>query len=106
MTTTHTDTDTDTGTETEAVVEAAGQPGGEPDAAELRRLAARRRTRERRTAWRARRVLVHGRLVAPIPEPWHGKAWVYDDYGCRCERCEEAKRAYGVRRHSTKRRPR
>lgn len=63
----------------------------EPDAAELARLAIRRRVKARRDEWRARRVFIDGRLVAPIPEPWHGKSWVYDDYACRCQPCCTAK---------------
>lgn len=63
----------------------------EPDRAELARLTKRRAARERRDRWRAARVLINNRLVAPLAEPWHGKAWVYDDYCCRCWLCTQAK---------------
>jgi hypothetical protein len=42
----------------------------------------------------ARRDLVAGRWVAPVPEAMHGKAGTYKEWMCRCPRCTEAHRLY------------
>jgi hypothetical protein len=49
-------------------------------------------TRERtyRATRKARRVLVNGRLVAPVPERMHGKPSTYTNWSCRCLRCSVA----------------
>lgn len=41
----------------------------------------------------ARRVLVDGRLIAPLPEDRHGLGG-YSNHGCRCETCSEANNVY------------
>lgn len=38
----------------------------------------------------ARRVLVEGRLVAPLPAERHGMQSSYTNHGCRCEECTAA----------------
>jgi hypothetical protein len=49
-------------------------------------------TRERtyRETRKARRVLVNGRLVAPLPERKHGLASSYTNWSCRCIPCSVA----------------
>lgn len=47
---------------------------------------------ERRRNWYDCRILVGGRLVAPLPEDYHGKRSTYDYYGCRCDLCAIAAR--------------
>jgi hypothetical protein len=42
-----------------------------------------------KTARRAERVLVNGRLVHPHA-PTHGENSTYNNYGCHCGPCEEA----------------
>jgi hypothetical protein len=53
---------------------------------------------ERKELWRrerlAARVLIDGRLVAPLPPNHHGKHATYANHGCRCEPCGEANRNY------------
>lgn len=53
---------------------------------------------ERKETWRqerlAARVLVDGRLVAPLPPVHHGKHATYVNHGCRCLKCGEANAAY------------
>lgn len=53
---------------------------------------------ERKETWRqerlAARVLVDGRLVAPLPPIHHGKHSTYVNHGCRCEKCGAANAAY------------
>lgn len=44
----------------------------------------------RRKYWYDSRILVGGRLVAPLPEQYHGKKSTYDYYGCRCDLCSKA----------------
>lgn len=51
------------------------------------------RMRAERAARLARRVLVDGRLVAPVPPEKHGKATTYGNWGCRCEPCTQANNA-------------
>lgn len=46
----------------------------------------------RRKYWYESRILVCGRLVAPLPEEYHGKRSTYDYYGCRCDLCSDAAR--------------
>jgi len=40
----------------------------------------------------ARRELIDGRLVAPLPDAQHGKQPTYTNHGCRCEPCTAANR--------------
>jgi len=40
----------------------------------------------------AQRVLIDGRLVAPVPAEMHGKHSTYRQYGCKCAPCVEANR--------------
>lgn len=49
--------------------------------------AIRQSCRERRMA---RRVLIDGRLVAPLPPEKHGKASTYNNHWCRCVECVAA----------------
>lgn len=53
-------------------------------AANARRSAARRQVRF------ALRVLVDGRMVAPLPAHRHGSVNTYGNWGCRCEACTHA----------------
>ena len=39
------------------------------------------------------RVLVDGRLVAPVPVEQHGSQSTYNNWMCRCEPCSVANRA-------------
>jgi len=41
---------------------------------------------------RARRVLVDGRLVAPLPEERHGTESTFNNWGCQCEPCTTSHR--------------
>lgn len=43
-----------------------------------------------------RRVLVEGRLVAPVPPERHGLMTTYNNWGCRCEACTKDATAYKV----------
>ena len=47
--------------------------------------------------WRARRaterVLIDGRLTAPVPPDMHGKASTYRNHACRCVPCKNANTA-------------
>jgi hypothetical protein len=52
------------------------------------------RAQRNRAARLARRVLVDGRLVAPLPPERHGLASSYSNHGCRCELCSQAGSAY------------
>lgn len=36
------------------------------------------------------RVLIDGRMVAPVPDEQHGSASTYNNHGCRCRPCERA----------------
>lgn len=45
---------------------------------------------DRRRDWYDARIWVGGRLVAPLPEQYHGKRSTYDYYGCRCDLCGKA----------------
>lgn len=38
----------------------------------------------------AARQLVGGRLIAPLPDEYHGRAHTYVYHGCRCARCTQA----------------
>lgn len=40
----------------------------------------------------ARRELIDGRLVAPVPAERHGKSVTYRNHGCRCVPCTVANR--------------
>lgn len=51
--------------------------------------AARMRERRKKT-----RILVHGRLVAPVPPELHGKRPTYINYSCRCVRCTRVSTRY------------
>jgi hypothetical protein len=42
----------------------------------------------------ARRVLVNGVPIAPLPDDRHGTCYTYNRYSCRCAACVEAKRFY------------
>jgi hypothetical protein len=57
-----------------------------PACAETRRVL----RAEYRAERRARRVLVDGRWVAPVPAPYHGKVNTYREWSCRCVSCTEA----------------
>lgn len=46
---------------------------------------------------RAARVLIDGRLVAPIAAELHGRASTYANHGCHCDPCREAGRAKNAR---------
>lgn len=46
----------------------------------------------RRRYWHAQRIRVNGRLVAPLPEGYHGKRHTYNYYGCQCDLCAKANR--------------
>lgn len=48
------------------------------------------RTNRQRAYWRSRRIRVNGRLVAPLPESYHGKRSTYNYYGCHCDLCNKA----------------
>lgn len=48
--------------------------------------------RARQQARRDRRVMVDGRLVAPVPPEMHGNANTYQSWCCRCADCTEAHR--------------
>jgi hypothetical protein len=43
-----------------------------------------------RTRRMAQRVLINGRLVAPLPPEKHGKQSTYSNWGCRCIPCTDA----------------
>lgn len=45
---------------------------------------------DRRAYWRAQRICVNGRWVAPLPEGYHGKRSTYNYYGCHCDLCSRA----------------
>lgn len=51
-------------------------------------------SKQDRDEWRrrayARRILVNGRLVAPVAEERHGRATTYISHGCRCDLCRAA----------------
>lgn len=47
-----------------------------------------------RKYWRAQRIRVNGRLVAPLPEEYHGRRSTNDYYGCGCDLCVRAAREY------------
>lgn len=51
------------------------------------------RHQRNRAARLARRVLVDGRLVAPVPVERHGTQALYTNWGCRCLRCTTANSA-------------
>lgn len=55
---------------------------------------AARRARQERYA---RRVLVGGRLVAPVRPEQHGRKNTYSYHGCRCAPCTEATSAANLR---------
>jgi hypothetical protein len=38
---------------------------------------------------RTRRVLIDGRLVAPLPADRHGRVSTYSGWGCQCEPCKQ-----------------
>lgn len=65
---------------------------------ELQHHQRRANNTQRRAYWRDARVLVDGRLVCPLPEPYHGRENTYDYYGCRCQRCTDVKNEQ--RRHN------
>lgn len=46
---------------------------------------------ERRKERYAKRVLVNGQLIAPLPDERHGKASTYANHGCRCRECVRAR---------------
>lgn len=52
---------------------------------------------------RAKRLLVNGRLVAPLPPEKHGTFRTYSHYGCRCEACSAAGRAVNKARRDRRR---
>jgi hypothetical protein len=54
--------------------------------------ATQRRLRERRGRLR---VLVDGRLVAPVPDGQHGSVSTYNNWMCRCAACSDAARENG-----------
>ena len=54
------------------------------------------RAREQRAIRLAARVLVNGRLVAPLPPRCHGRLSTYTNHGCRCRPCTEANNRYGA----------
>jgi hypothetical protein len=56
--------------------------------------ATQRRLRERRGRLR---VLVDGRLVAPVPDEQHGSVSTYNNWMCRCTACSDAAREGGRR---------
>lgn len=56
--------------------------------------ATQRRLRERRGRLR---VLVDGRLVAPVPDQQHGSVSTYNNWMCRCVPCGDAAREVGRR---------
>jgi hypothetical protein len=47
--------------------------------------------------WRASRVEIDGRLVAPLPPERHGSWSTYANYGCQCDPCREAARPVNKR---------
>jgi hypothetical protein len=59
-----------------------------------REAATQRRLRERRGRLR---VLVDGRLVAPVPDEQHGSVSTYSNWMCRCAACSDAAREGGRR---------
>lgn len=50
----------------------------------------------------SRRVLVDGRLIAPLPTHRHGITSTYVNWGCRCVACAEAN-AVAMARHRQRR---
>lgn len=58
-----------------------------------------------RVARLARRTLVDGVLVAPIPDEQHGTATAYGYHGCRCARCRAASAAQRAIARGTTPRP-
>jgi len=51
----------------------------------------------------ARRYLVDGHLVAPLPPEQHGRPGTYTNHGCRCVRCRAAWTTYNARRRKAAR---
>lgn len=52
---------------------------------------------------RASRVLVDGRLVAPLPAEKHGRWSTYVNYSCRCDPCVQAGSAVNARNNAARR---
>lgn len=64
----------------------------------------RQRHATERARRRAARVLIDGRLVAPVPAEMHGRASTYANHGCHCDPCRaagsESNAYYAARRRS------
>lgn len=56
------------------------------------RAANRRSHQSRREQRQAERVMVGGRLIAPLPDEYHGRPSTYAYHGCRCRDCVGAHR--------------
>lgn len=52
------------------------------------------RAQRNKAARLARRVLIDGRLVAPLPEEKHGLRSTYVNHGCQCGPCTDAATGY------------
>ena len=61
---------------------------------------------DQRAKLRARRVLIDGRLVAPLPPDQHGLVSTFSNHGCQCDPCRaiHAARMQQVRERQAKRR--
>jgi len=60
------------------------------DSCTAKREKIRGRVRKYRKGRLDSRIVVDGRLVAPVPPEKHGRASTYTNWGCRCQPCTEA----------------
>ncbi len=50
------------------------------------------RQRRARARNRAKRILVDGRLIAPLPADRHGTQSTFNNWGCQCDPCRTVNR--------------